>query len=172
MVSNDGSNPARVPNATSDLGAGNPPSVAPKLVSWADMAVGAGDHQSVQHRQIDAAFGIAAEAPPGQMPTQHRRAAGFLPEVAEHQIGADAMAAQFRQFAAIEAGQYDGAAGVSGGRSDQAIEQTGVLDLVAPAKRLDDALDMAAALADVLDEVETLLAADLLDTDEPGWCPG
>src|SRR5271167_2557030 len=33
-------------------------------------------------------------------------------------------------------------------------------------------LDVASALADVLDEVEVFVAADLLDTDEHGWCPG
>jgi hypothetical protein len=31
---------------------------------------------------------------------------------------------------------------------------------------------MATALADIFDEVEILVAADLLDTDEHGWCPG
>ena len=41
----------------------------------------------------------------------------------------------------------------------------------APAERLDDALDVAAALADVLDKVKILVAADLLDTDEHGCCP-
>jgi hypothetical protein len=92
--------------------------------------------------------------------------------VAEHQIGADAAPAQFGQFAAVEAGQHDGAAGVAGGGGDQAVEHLTVLDFVASAERFDDALDMAAALADVLDEVEILVAADLLDTDEHGWCPG
>jgi hypothetical protein len=57
---------------------------------------------------------------------------------------------------------------MSGGGGDQA----GVFDLIAPAERLDDALDMAAALTDVLDEVEVFVSADLLDTDERGWCPG
>ena len=57
---------------------------------------------------------------------------------------------------------------MSGGGGDEAVEQIGILDLVAPAKRLDDALDVATALADVLDEVEVLVAADLLDTDEHG----
>jgi hypothetical protein len=82
------------------------------------------------------------------------------------------MSAQFRQVAAVETGQHDGAAGVAGRRGDQAVEQAGVRDLIATAKRLDDALDMAAALADVLDEVEIPVAADLLDTNEHGWCPG
>jgi hypothetical protein len=31
---------------------------------------------------------------------------------------------------------------------------------------------MAAALTDVLDEIEILVAADLLDADEHDWCPG
>jgi hypothetical protein len=60
---------------------------------------------------------------------------------------------------------------VAGGRGDQAIEQVGVLDLIAPAERLDDALHMAATFAGVLDEVEILVSADLLDADEHGWCP-
>ncbi len=60
---------------------------------------------------------------------------------------------------------------MAGGGGDQAVEQAGVRDLVAAAQRLDDALDVTAALADVLDEVEVLVAADLLDTNERGWCP-
>jgi hypothetical protein len=39
------------------------------------------------------------------------------------------------------------------GGGDQAVEQVGVLDLIASAERLDDALDVAPALACVLDEV-------------------
>ena len=40
------------------------------------------------------------------------------------------------------------------GGGDQAVEQVGVLDLIAPAECLDHALDMAAALAGVLHQVE------------------
>jgi hypothetical protein len=56
-------------------------------------------------------------------------------------------------------------------RGDQAIEQVGVLDYVAAAERLDDALDVAAAVAGVLDEIEVFVASDLLDADEPGPIP-
>jgi hypothetical protein len=136
------------------------------------MAVGAGDHQPVQHRQVDRAFDVEAEAPSGHMPVQHHPASGLPPEMAEHEVGADAAAADLREFAAVEAGQHDGAAGMAGGGSDEAIEQAGVFDLVAAAECFDDALDVTSALADVLDEVEVFVAADLLDTDEHGWCPG
>ena len=61
---------------------------------------------------------------------------------------------------------------MAGGGDDQAVEQAGGLNLVAPAERFDDALDVAAALAAVLDEVETFVATDLLDTDEHGCCLG
>jgi hypothetical protein len=61
---------------------------------------------------------------------------------------------------------------MAGGGGDQAVEQAGGLNRVAPAERLDDALDVATALADVLDEVEIVVAADLLDTDEHGCCLG
>jgi hypothetical protein len=99
---------------------------------------------------------------------QHRLATGATPQVAEHQIGANTLAAQFRQFATVEAGQHKGASGVAGRGGDQAVKQAGGLDLVAPAERLDDALNVAATLAGVLDEVEVFVAADLLDTDEHG----
>ena len=143
-----------------------------RLLPCAGMAVRAGDHQPVNHRQVDRAFDVEAEAPPGQMPAQHRLAACFSPEVPEHQIGTDTAAADLRQFAAVEAGQHDGAAGMAGGGGDEAVEQAGVFNLVAAAERFDDTLDMASTLANVLDEVEVLVAADLLDTDEHGWCPG
>ena len=58
-----------------------------------------------------------------------------------------------------------------GGRGDQVVEPFGVLDLIAPTERLDDALDMAATLAEVLDKVEVFVAADLLDADEHGAAP-
>jgi hypothetical protein len=45
------------------------------------------------------------------------------------------------------------------GRGDQAIEQVGVFDLIASAERLDHALDVAAALTSVLDEVEIFVAS-------------
>jgi hypothetical protein len=62
-------------------------------------------------------------------------------------------------------------AGMPSSGGDQGVEHARVLDLVASAKRLDDALNMAAALADVLDEVEIFVVADLLDANEHGCCP-
>jgi hypothetical protein len=56
-------------------------------------------------------------------------------------------------------------------RGDQAVEQAGVLDRIAATERLDDALDVAAALAGVLDEVEVLVGSDLLDADGHGAEP-
>ena len=42
-----------------------------RSVASAGMAVGTRDHQPVQHRQVDGAFDVEAEAPPGQMLAQH-----------------------------------------------------------------------------------------------------
>jgi hypothetical protein len=55
------------------------------------------------------------------------------------------------------------------GQPDGAADR--VVDLGAPAERFDGAVDVVAALTGVLDKVELLLAADLLDADEHGWCP-
>src|ERR1700754_2901441 len=60
---------------------------------------------------------------------------------------------------------------MAGCRSDQNIQQGGVLDLIASAERLDDALDVATALARILDEVEVFIGSDLLDADEHGPIP-
>jgi hypothetical protein len=143
-----------------------------RLSPRAGMAVGAGDHQTMQHGQVNGALDIEAEAAGGQVPAQHLLAADLAPEMAEHQIGTDAATAELGQFAAIEAGQHDRTPGMLRGGGDQAVQQVGVLDRVAPAERLDDALDMPAALAGVLDQVEILVAADSLDADEHGCCLG
>jgi hypothetical protein len=66
------------------------------LLPCAGMAVGAGDHQSVNHRQVDRAFDVETKAPPGQMPAQYGLAPGLSPEVTKHQIGADAAAMDLR----------------------------------------------------------------------------
>ena len=47
------------------------------------------------------ALDVEAEPPPGQMLAQDGLTAGLAPEMAEHQIQADAAAAQFRQVAAV-----------------------------------------------------------------------
>lgn len=125
----------------------------------------------MQHRQVDRALDVEAEVAVGQQPAQHIPAAGLLPQPPEHQVRADAGAAQLGQLAAVEARQHDGAARVAGGRGDQRVERARGLDLVAPAERLDDALDVAAALAGVLHQVEVLIAVDLLDPDEHGAAP-
>jgi len=138
------------------------------LAPGVGVAVGARDHQPMQHGEVDGAFGIEAEMALTQMPLQHLTAAGRLPEPAKHQVGSNTAAMQFGQLAPVEARQHDRTAGVAGGGGDQAIEQIGVLHLVAPPQRLDNALHMAAALAGVLDEVEVFVRTDLLDADEHG----
>jgi hypothetical protein len=133
--------------------------------------VGARDHQPVQYCEIDRPLDIESEMPLGEQACQHLTASDFGPQPAEHQIGSDAQAAPFRQFAAIETRQHDRAARVACRRGDQPVDQSGSFDFVAPAERLDNALDMASALARVLDEVEVLIGSDLLDPDEHGAPP-
>src|SRR3954470_11125351 len=149
------------------LSAGN----AQTLVPVMRMAVGARDHQPVQHGQVDGPLDIEAELALAQQTVQDVATAGLLPQPPEHQLGADADAAQLGQFAAVETGKHNRAAGVARGGGNQAVEEVGVLDLIAPAKRLDDALDVAATLASVLDEIEVFVGSDLLDADEHGVEP-
>ena len=149
------------------FGAGDAQAVAP----FARVAVGTRDRQPMQYGEIDRPLDIEAEAPVGEQAGEHVAASGFGPQPAEHQIGSDADAAQFRQLAAIEARQHDRPSRMPRRRGDQPVDQAGGFDLVAPAERLDDALNVAPALACVLDEVEVLIGSDLLDADEHGAAP-
>jgi hypothetical protein len=135
------------------------------------VAVGARDHQPVQHSEIDRALDIEGKTPVGEQAVQHVATTRLGPQPAKHQVGSDAGAAQFRQFAAIKTRQHDRAARVPCRRGDQTIDQAGGLDLVAPAKRFDDALHVAAALACVLDQIEIFVGSDLLDADKHGAAP-
>ena len=93
---------------------------------------------------MDGPLDIEAEMSFGQQIAQDIAASGLLPHPSEYEVGADGDPPKFRQFTAIEAEQHDRAAGMTGGRGDQAIEQVGLLDGVAAAECLDDALDVAA----------------------------
>jgi hypothetical protein len=93
------------------------------------------------------------------------------PQPAEHQISADADPPQFGQFPAIEARQHDRALRMPRRRGHQRIQHPGRLDLVATPERLDHALHMPSALAGVLDQIEILVGADLLDPDEHRGAP-
>jgi hypothetical protein len=68
----------------------------------AGVAVGTGDHQPMQHGEIDGAFGVEPEMPLTQIPLHHCAAADLVPEPTERQVGSDAAAVQFRQLAAVE----------------------------------------------------------------------
>src|SRR6202035_1830639 len=149
------------------LGAGD----AQALVPVVSVTIRAGDHEPMQHGQVDDPLDIEAEVPFGEQTAQDIATPGLLPQPSEHEVGADAEPPQFGQFATVEAGQHDRAAGMTGSRGDQAVEQVGRLDRVAAAECLDDALDVAATLAGVLDEVEVFVRPDLLDADEHGVAP-
>src|SRR5512134_797273 len=136
------------------------------LPPGAGMAIGAGDHQAVHHREIDGPLDVEPELAVCQQFAQHIAAAEVLPQPAKHQIGADAETLQSRKFAAVEAREHDRAAGVPGRGRDQRIQEPRCLDRVTTPQRLDHPLHMAAALASILDEIEILVATDLLDANE------
>jgi len=57
---------------------------------------------------------------------------------------------------------------MTGGGDGELVEQVLGLDLVAAAEGLDDALDVAAALADVLDQLDVVVAIDVLGAEKHG----
>ena len=149
------------------FGAGNAEAVVPA----AGVAVRARDHQSVQHREVDRALDVEAEPAAGEKRIDHLAAAGLPPQPPEHQVRADADPPQLSQLAAIVARQHDRPSRMPRCRCRQRIQHPGLLDLVATPQRLDDALYMASALAGVLDQIEILVGADLLDPDKHRGAP-
>src|SRR6266446_3134916 len=83
-----------------------------------------------------------------------------------------AAAAQWRQFAAVKVRQHDRAPRMPCRRRNQRVQRSCGRDFVASAQHFDHPLNMTAALARVLDEVEILVATDLLDADEHWASPG
>ncbi len=146
------------------LGTGDAAALRPGL----GVTVRAGDHEAVQDGGVDGTLEVEGEAVVLGHAPQHRAAAGPLPEPAEDEVGADALAPQRRELALVEGGEDQGAAAVARRRDGELVEQARRLDLVAAAEGLDDALHVPAALAEVLDEVDVVVAVDALDADEHG----
>ena len=80
---------------------------AQPLVPVRRVAVGARDHQSVQHGQVDGALDVEAELPFAQQTAQHIATPGLPPQPAEYEVGADADAPQHGQLATVETGEHD-----------------------------------------------------------------
>src|ERR1051325_1219481 len=99
----------------------------------------------MQHGQVDGALEVTAEAAVCEQALEHVAAAELLPQPPEHEIGPDADPAQLGQLATVVTRQHDRAPRVACRRGDEAVEQARGLDLVTPAERLDDALDVTAA---------------------------
>ena len=120
----------------------------------------------MQHRREDRALDGELEQAFGQQRLDHRLAAGLLPEPAEQQRRADALAGEPLRIAGGKLRQHHGALSVAGDRTGQTLEFTGSDDSFLAAEILDDALLGAAALAHALDEVEVGVAVDVLFADE------
>ena len=54
------------------------------------VTIGAGDHQPMQHGQVDGPLDIEVELPFAQQVAEDIRATGLSPQPPEHQVGADA----------------------------------------------------------------------------------
>src|SRR4249920_1321432 len=142
------------------------------MVPSAGMAIRARDHQAMQYREIDRSLDVEAEPSTDEQGTDHLGAYGLPPQPTEHKIRADADPPQLGKLAAIEARQHDRAPRMPRRRGHQRIQHPGRLDLVPTSQRFDHALHVPSALAGVLDEIEILVGADLLDPDEHRGHPG
>jgi hypothetical protein len=143
------------------VGAVDPIVLAPSV----GRAVGARDHQPVQHGQEAGALQREAEAARRGQIFDHRLAAGLTPEPFEGERGTDSAGGQRRRAALVEEREDHRALRHARGRAGQAIEVAVGLDLLLAAEVLDDPLLGAATLADALDQVEIAVGADLLLTD-------
>jgi hypothetical protein len=129
-------------------------------------AVGAGDQEPVQHGGEHGALDVELEATAAQEFLEHGPTAGLLPQPAEQQGTADALASELIRVAGGEFGEDHRPLGIAGNRAGEAFEAAGGEDGVLAAEVLDDALLGAAVLADGLDQVEVGVAVDVLFADE------
>jgi hypothetical protein len=100
------------------------------MAPFAGMAIRAGHHQAMHHRQIDGPLDVEPEVTVRQQSAQDIATAEILPQAAEHQFGTDAEPLQLGQFSPVEARQHDRTAGMAGRRGDQRIQEPRCLDLV------------------------------------------
>ena len=129
-------------------------------------AVGAGDHDPVQHGGEDRPLDRDLEAAPAEQVLDYRPAPGLLPQPPEQQRRTDAPAREPVGIAGLKLRQHHGAFGVAGHRGGQALEPAGRDHHLLAAEVLDDALLGAAVLPDGLDQVEVGVAVDVLFADE------
>jgi hypothetical protein len=129
-------------------------------------AVGAGDHQPMQHGQEHGPFDGNGEAAVAAQLMQDRAASAVAPQALEQQRRADALAGEVGSTARVEGGEHQGALGQAGGGARQPIEVATAFDFFLVAEIADDALPDAAVLADGLDQVDVGVGADALVPDE------
>ena len=127
----------------------------------------------MQHGQIDRSLHIKAEAAFGQQRPDHLVTAGVSPQVTKHEIRPDTGSPQLSELPAVVARQHDRASRMACCRGGQRIEHPGALDLITTAQGFNRPLHVPSAFTDVLDEIDVLVASNLLDADEhlaaPCW---
>ena len=99
----------------------------------------------MQHGGEHGALDRELEAAPAQQIRDDGAAAGLLPQPAEQEGCADALAGEAVGVAGIELGQDEGALGVAGDGAGQALEGAGGGDGLLASEVLDDALPGTAA---------------------------
>ncbi len=131
-------------------------------------AVGAGDHQPMQHGEEDGSLDGKLETAIRKQFLHDLAAPCVAPQALEQQWRADALAGERRRAARIDEGQDHRALGEARGRSRQAVKVTATFNVFLAPEIADDALLGPAILADRLDQIDVGVAADALFTDEHG----
>src|SRR5262249_39772209 len=122
-------------------------------------AVTAGGAQAVQDGEEDGAFDGGLEAALRQEVAEHVAAARPLPEAPEDEGRADAAGGDDGGLTVLVGGQHEGLLGEAGTGDEEGVELAGLLEEVEAAEGAEDALPGAAAVPEVLDELEVAAGA-------------
>ena len=139
----------------------------------AGRAVGARDHDAVEHAGEDRALDVELEAPPRQQRVHDPLAAAAPPKLLEHQGGADMahLGAVLAVVAPRLGGEHHDLLGEAAGGLHQPVEGAGFLEMVEAAQRCDDALADFLAVSVVLDDLDVCVGLADLGAAEHGASP-
>jgi len=136
-------------------------------------AVGAGDHEPMQHRHEHRAFDIEVMVAGSELLAQHLPAAGLTPQALEDErragradLGVGAMVSLTRGFR-----EHQDALGETSRGVQELVDGAAVGEGIEPAEGCDDGLLDALAFAAIVRDLEISIGADFLDAEEHAASP-
>ena len=131
-------------------------------------AIAAGGAQAMQDGKEDSAFDGELEAAVGQEFAEDVAAAGVMPEALEDERRSEAAGVDDGNLAVVVSGEQEDLFSEACAGGEQGVELSGLLEVVEAAEGAENALPGAAAIPEVLDELEVAAGSGGFDAEEHG----